>query len=153
MGLVTVALPLSDPPSHVAPPCTAMVARRFARKVTQVYDEALAPHGLTIGQFGILGNLRRREPVGVAALAERLSSDASTLSRLLKPLAASGLLAIERDPNDGRGRAIRLTDAGRDRVIAARPAWAAAQASVADRLGSERVAALRFILNDAYPLL
>lgn len=138
----------------LAPPqCTATVARRFARRVSQLYDDALAAHGLTIGQFGILANLRRREPVGVAALAERISSDASTLSRLLKPLAGTGLISIERDPNDGRGKAIRLTDAGRDRVHAARTAWDAAQSTIAERLGDERLAAVRFILNDSYTLL
>lgn len=144
--------PLPAEPA-VMPPCTAAVARRFARKVTQVYDEALAEHGLTIGQFGILANLRRSEPVGVAALADRLSSDASTLSRLLKPLVASNLISIERAADDGRAKAIRLTDAGRDRVRAARTAWLAAQATITGRLGAERVAALRFILNDAFALL
>lgn len=136
-----------------ADPCNAMLARRFARRVTAVYDEALSAHGLTVGQFGILGNLRRREPVGIAALAERLSSDASTLSRLLKPLAVAGLISIERDADDGRAKAIRLTDAGLDRARAAKAAWLAAQATITDRLGAERVAALRFILNDAYALL
>lgn len=130
-----------------------MMARRFARKVTQVYDEALTEHGLTIGQFGILATLRRATPIGVAALADRLSSDASTLSRLLKPLSNAGLISIERDPGDGRAKAIRLTDAGRERAQAAKTAWFAAQDTIADRLGAERVAALRFILNDAYTLL
>jgi DNA-binding MarR family transcriptional regulator len=136
-----------------ADPCNAMLARRFARRVTAIYDEALAVHGLTIGQFGILGHLRRREPVGIAALAERLSSDASTLSRLLKPLAAAGLISVERDTADGRAKALRLTDAGLDRARAAKAAWLDAQAAVSERLGAERVAALRFILNDAYALL
>jgi DNA-binding MarR family transcriptional regulator len=145
---VNAALPIPAPDL-----CNAMVARRFARKVTQVYDDALGAHGLTIGQFGILGNLRRSTPIGVGALAERLSSDASTLSRLLKPLAAAGLISIERNADDGRAKAIRLTDAGRERVLAAKDAWTAAQGEIATRLGSERLAALRFILNDAYTLL
>ena len=134
-------------------PCNAMLARRFARRVTAVYDEAMAAHGLTIGQFGILSNVRRSVPVGVAALAERLSSDASTLSRLLKPLAAAGLISIERDADDGRAKAIRLTEAGYERSRAARAAWLDAQGEITRRLGAERVAALRFILNDAYALL
>ncbi len=134
-------------------PCTAMIARRFARRVTAIYDEALGPHELTVGQFGILANVRRSVSVGVAALAERVSSDASTLSRLLKPLAAAGLLTIEPDLGDRRARAIRLTDAGHERVRAARPAWAAAQAAVADRLGAARHAAVRATLDDAYSRL
>ncbi len=134
-------------------PCHAMSARRFARRVTALYDAALAAHGLTIGQFGILAHLRRREAIGVAALAERLASDASTCSRLLKPLAAAGLLTIAPDPADRRARAIRLTEAGRDRVRAAYPAWQAAQATVATRLGEARLETLRLVLDDAYPRL
>ncbi len=130
-----------------------MIARRFARRVTAIYDDALAPHLLTIGQFGILAHLRRSVPIGVAALATRLSSDASTLSRLLKPLAAAGLLTIEADTDDRRARAIRLTDAGRNRVHAARPAWEAAQSTVATRLGPERLATMRATLDDAYSRL
>ncbi len=134
-------------------PCNAMLARRFARRVTAIYDDALEAHGLTIGQFGILANLRRSVPVGVAALAERLSSDPSTCSRLLKPLHAADLISVERDHSDGRAKAIRLTEAGYQRVRAARSAWIAAQAAVAARLGTERVAALRFIINDSYSRL
>lgn len=130
--------------------CTALISRRFARRVTQVYDEALTVHGLTIGQFGILASLRRKEPIGIATLAERLSSDASTLSRLLKPLAAAGLISVDPDPNDRRAKALRLTDAGRARVQAAVPAWSAAHATIRERLGPERLAALRYILNDAF---
>ncbi len=131
-------------------PCTAMVARRFARRVSAIYDAALGAHGLTVGQFGILANLRRREATGVAALAARLSSDASTCSRLLKPLAAAGLLTIAPDPADRRARAVRLTDAGAARVRAARPAWEAAQATVAERLGDARLVTLRTAVDDAY---
>ena len=134
-------------------PCTAMVARRFARKVTAIYDDALAPFRLTIGQFGILSNLRRSEAASVTTLAERLASDASTCSRLIRPLAAAGLLIIDGDPDDRRAKAIRLTDAGRDRVRAAVAAWSAAQTTVADRLGPERSVELHRIINHAYAAL
>ncbi len=134
-------------------PCHAMAARRLARRLTALYDTALDGHGLTIGQFGVLAQLRRSEAIGVAALAERLANDASTCSRLLKPLAANGLLTIERDPADGRARQVRLTDAGAVRFRAARAGWAAAQAAVAERLGEERLAALRGAIDDAFPRL
>ena len=135
------------------PPCHAMAARRLSRRLTALYDAELVPHGLTIGQFGILAHLRRREAVGVAALAARLASDASTVSRLLKPLAAAGLLTIERDARDGRARAVRLTDAGRGRVVAARAGWAAAQRQVERALGEVRTTDLRAAVDDAWARL
>ncbi|MFZ4688643.1 MAG: MarR family winged helix-turn-helix transcriptional regulator [Polymorphobacter sp.] len=130
--------------------CTAAKVRRLARRISQIYDDALAPHGLTVGQFGLLANLRRTQGIGVGALADRLSADASTVSRLLKPLQAAGLLLLEADPGDGRARRIRLTDAGHARRSAAAAGWQAAQDQVRDALGEGRLATLRFILDDAH---
>ena len=129
--------------------CTAMRVRKLARRVTQVYDEALGAHGITIGQFGILANLRRSRPIGIAALAERLSSDASTLSRLLRPLQAAGLVSVTADPDDRRAKALRLTDAGATKLRAAEAGWQAAQTRIAGRLGAPRLGALHFLLDDS----
>jgi DNA-binding MarR family transcriptional regulator len=133
--------------------CTAAKVRRLSRRITQIYDEALAPHGLTIGQMGLLATLRRREGIGVGTLAERLSADASTVSRLLKPLLAAGLIGIDPDPADRRAKHVRLTEAGHARRAAAFTGWTAAQAQVQQTLGEGRLAALRFIVDDAHALL
>ena len=37
--------------------CTCSRLRRAGRRVTQLYDQALGPAGLTIGQFGLLAYL------------------------------------------------------------------------------------------------
>ncbi len=130
--------------------CTAAKVRRLARRVTQIYDDALTPYGLTIGQFGLLSSLSRHNGVSVGMLAERLTADASTVSRLLKPLETAGLIVLGPDPDDGRAKAIRLTDAGFDKRRAAVAGWTAAQAHVATALGDGRLSALRFILDDAH---
>ncbi|OYU15520.1 MAG: MarR family transcriptional regulator [Alphaproteobacteria bacterium PA4] len=143
----------TPPPPATAHPCTAMAVRRLSRKVTQIYDEALAPYGLTVGQIGLLAALRRRQGVSVGALADRLAADASTVSRLLKPLANAGLILVEPDPDDRRSRLVRLTEAGHAQRARALPGWHAAQDSVRARLGEGRLAALRFMLDDAQSLL
>ncbi|QXQ05123.1 MarR family winged helix-turn-helix transcriptional regulator [Sphingosinicellaceae bacterium] len=146
-----IAVAQSDIANPSAPSdCAAFKIRRLARRVTRIYDEALGPHGLTIGQFGILGELRRRRGIGIATLAERLAVDASTLSRLFRPLAASGLLTVLPDPDDRRAKQLWLTDDGAERVHAALPGWREAQARVTAHLGAARLAALRFTLDDAY---
>jgi DNA-binding MarR family transcriptional regulator len=139
-------------PAVVAPSgeCTALKVRKLARRVTQIYDDALAPHGLTVGQIGLLATLRRSQGIGVGALAERLSADASTISRLLKPLEAAGYLRLEADPADRRARLVRLTDAGFEKRGRAIPGWRAAQEQVRAALGDGRLAALRFLLDDAH---
>ncbi len=143
-------MPFETPAATPASICTAAKVRRLARRVTQLYDDALKPFGLTIGQFGLLSSLSRRNGVGVGVLAERLGSEASTVSRLLRPLEAAGLIAIGPDPHDGRAKAIRLTDAGYDTRRRAAAGWSAAQAEMETSLGNGRLAALRFTLDDAY---
>jgi DNA-binding MarR family transcriptional regulator len=133
--------------------CTAAKVRRLSRRVSQIYDEALAAHGLSIGQFGLLACLSRRRGLSISALAERTSADASTISRLVKPLAAAGLLRIETDAGDRRSRLVWLTDAGHSRRAAAQAGWLAAQEGVAQRLGEGRLAALRFLLDEAHDKL
>ncbi len=130
--------------------CTALKVRRLARRITQIYDEALAAHDITVGQLGLLATLRRREGISVAMLAERLSADASTISRLLKPLEAAGYVASAPDAQDRRSRLVSITEPGATKRRAATPAWESAQALVAERLGDGRLAALRFLLDDSY---
>ena len=129
---------------------TALPLRGLARRVTLMYAEALKPHDLTIGQYGILVGVQRNDGLGIAVLAEVISMDASTLSRLVRPLAAKGLLAIATDPGDARARRLRLTPEGAARLRRATPSWQAAQAAVRARLGDERLSALRFMIDDAY---
>ncbi len=143
-------LPEPNPTAVMAAGCAAFKVRRLARRVTHIYDEALAPSRLTVGQFGILAHLRRQRGIGIAALAEQLTLDASTLSRLIRPLAKQALLTIAPDPEDGRAKLLWLTDSGAERVRSARAGWETAHATVSGRLGPSRLAALQFALDDAY---
>ncbi len=130
--------------------CTALKVRKLARRITQIYDEALLPYGLTVGQLGLLASLKRGQGIGVRAIAACVSSDASTISRLIRPLEIAGLVSIEPDPTDGRAKIVRLTQEGYSRRAGAVAGWEAAQAQVADALGEGRLATLRFILDDAH---
>jgi DNA-binding MarR family transcriptional regulator len=131
-------------------PCTALMVRRLARRISQIYDEALAPHGLTGGQISLLAALRRSRGIGIGALAAHLSADASTVSRLVRPLESAGLLRLEADPDDGRGKLVWLTDAGFETRSEALAGWRAAQEQVKAQLGPGRLSALRFMLDDAH---
>ena len=145
--------PASTLPPGPATLCTAAKVRRLSRQVSQIYDEALGPHRLTIGQFGLIACLSRRRGLAIGALAVRLSADASTVSRLVKPLAAEGLIRIQVDQADRRGRLVWLTDSGHTRRAAAQEGWQAAQDVVEHRLSSGRLAALRFLLDETFDRL
>src|SRR5438445_13303592 len=78
----------------VATQCTCLNLRRITRKVTQRYDEWLAPSGLRATQFSLLGILHAPGEVSISGLAERMDIDRTTLTRNLQLLAEQGLVAI-----------------------------------------------------------
>ena len=63
------------------------------------------------------------EPLRVNELADRASASMPSASRLIRRMERRGLVSISRDPSDGRGRRIALTQAGetlRSKVIGRR---------------------------------
>jgi DNA-binding MarR family transcriptional regulator len=132
--------------------CTCSKLRRAGRRVTQLYDQALEPAGLTIGQFGLLSYLASaasEEPGGIAmgALAEARGMDPTTLTRNLKPLVAKGWIMDAQDQHDRRVRAVAITPSGRKKYRVAGPLWQHAQAQLATLLGAETHAALNALLE------
>lgn len=84
-----------------------------ARTVVAVYRPVLAPLGLTHPQYLVMLALWGEEPVTVKRLGAMLQLDSATLSPLLKRLEALELITRERDSQDERSLAIKLTPAGR----------------------------------------
>ncbi len=108
---------------HVRDTCLCLHVQRAARALARRFDEALRPHGLTNGQFSLLMSLNRPEPPPMGPVAELLAMDRTTLTAMLKPLQRRGLVDIAPDPKDRRGKRLKLTEAGREKLIAALPAW------------------------------
>ena len=127
--------------------CTCLRLRKAARRVTQVYDGHVEPYGLTITQFGLLAHLRVLDGIGVGALAEKLVTDPTTLTRNLRPLQRRGFVVLAPDPDDRRSRSLHLTEQGREALRAARPAWARAQRHVEEVLGNADAAVLNSALD------
>jgi DNA-binding MarR family transcriptional regulator len=127
--------------------CTCLRARRTTRQLTQIYDQALEPVGLTVNQFGLLANLDGRGRVSIGALAELAGKHPSTLNRDLKPLKAQHLVTDVADPADRRVRAILITRKGATKLRKALPFWRRAQSQVEATLGAELARALNGLLE------
>jgi len=116
-------------------PCTCFALRRAARVVTQLYDRALAPTGLSIGQFSLLSVLGGADgPVPLTLLARRADMERSTLTRSLAPLQRDGLVRVAA-ARAGRGSEATLTATGHTRLAAALPPWRDAQRTVREAVG------------------
>jgi DNA-binding MarR family transcriptional regulator len=132
--------------------CTCMRMRRATRRVTQLYDHALEPSGLTVSQFGLLAYLLGASGApsnasSIGTIAEWLGMDPTTLNRNLKPLAAKGLVRDAPDSADGRVRVVRITEKGRRALLKAVPFWQNAQARVDKTLGPQVTADLNELLD------
>src|SRR5579859_3365772 len=93
--------------------CNGTALRKATRRVSQLYDAALAPIGLRATQRSLLIHIARAGTPGMGDLAADLVLDRSALAHNLKPLERDGLVAVFVDPEDKRGRLVTLTPAGR----------------------------------------
>jgi DNA-binding MarR family transcriptional regulator len=125
--------------------CTAL--RKATRRISQLYDTALAPSGLKTTQRAILAQLGRSEPTTVGQLAEALVMDAGALAHTLKPLERDRLIAVAVDPDDRRSRMITLTRPGRAKLAESDALWAKAQAGFDAAFGRVESDALRQALQ------
>ncbi|RPE77276.1 MarR family winged helix-turn-helix transcriptional regulator [Vulcaniibacterium tengchongense] len=136
-------------PTPTSSPCTCFRLRKLARLLSQRYDRELAPAGLNINQYSILRRAKRApEPRTIGELARELGMDRTTLSRDLKPLIASGWVALV-DGDDARQRRVRVTAAGARAIERALPLWRRAQDAIGRSLGESGVAALHRQLDRA----
>jgi DNA-binding MarR family transcriptional regulator len=133
---------------HVAGPgeagrCNCTALRKASRRISQLYDTALAPSGLKTTQRAILAKVGRSERTRVGELAEALVMDPGALAHTLKPLERDGLIAVAVDPDDRRNRLITLTRRGRAKLAETDALWAKAQRGFEAALGRADSEALR----------
>ena len=99
--------------------------------------ERVMPHGLSVAQFSLLNHfVRLPGERSLVALARAFQVSKPAMGKLVRRLGEQGLLAVRDDPDDGRGKRVGLTDAGRrarhDAVAALAPEVARLSAALGD---------------------
>lgn len=122
--------------------CSCTALRKATRRISQLFDTALAPSGLKTTQRAILAHIARSEPTTVGSLAGALVMDAGALAHTLKPLERHRFVAVAVDPNDRRNRLISLTSEGRAKLIETDVLWAHAQNGFETSFGRAKADAL-----------
>jgi DNA-binding MarR family transcriptional regulator len=126
--------------------CNCLSLRQATRRVTQLYDQALAPLDLRATQFSLLSQVERLGPVALNALAEVMVMDRATLGHNVRPLIARGLLRLDVG-KDRRSREVSITPDGQDRLVRGQNLWRYAQQAFEDEIGAETAATLRNVLR------
>lgn len=87
----------------------SVAASRISRMCSRRYSEA---YGLTIPEWRVLATIGRFGTLSPSAVTEWTAMDKVKVSRAAASLVARGLVRQMPDPNDGRGRRLRLTRKG-----------------------------------------
>jgi DNA-binding MarR family transcriptional regulator len=124
-------------PGQIANTCVMQTLRAASRAVTQAYEAAFAPFGLTASQFSTLVAAAYGDGASLSDMADRIGMDRTTLTRVLDPLVRRGLVVSSSDKRDARTRLIRLSGEGRALLSQAIPAWEKIQAETLARIGKE----------------
>lgn len=120
---------IAESPAMEKDECFATSVRKASRRLTQFYDDALAPSGLRSTQFSILGELamRRGAPPTLTDLADSLVSDRSSLGHALRPLIRDAFVILQQGKADRRVQHVVLTDQGWDKFREGQSYWRTAQ--------------------------
>jgi DNA-binding MarR family transcriptional regulator len=81
----------------------------------QLANERLSPLGITAREFGVLTLLARTGQLSQQAIGEQLRIDRTTMVAMVDALEQAGFVRRERNPNDRRAHAVKLTLKGRAR--------------------------------------
>ena len=133
-------------------PCMCANIRRAARTITQRYDGALRPLGLTITQFTILQALSIAGEIAQGRLGEVLAMDSTTLTRTLGVMNREGWIAKVYG-TDRRERRLRLTRVGEAELNRAVPRWQKSQETLRVQLGKKRWDDVTELMNDITSLM
>ena len=124
----------------IAAECLAVRLRALNRAVTALYDDALRPHGLRVGQLNLLVAVARMGTARPGDLCRALCMDKSTLSRDVEVMRRNGWLEVE--DAGGRSRPLRLSPEGQALLERVAPTWRQAQEQARTLIGDDGAEAL-----------
>jgi DNA-binding MarR family transcriptional regulator len=127
--------------------CTNLKLRQLMRRVAAHYDAEVGKTGLKGTQYSLLSYVVKLGPIRPVDLAAEMRVSPSTLTRNLRPLIDSGLLALGPGA-DARSRLVSVTPLGRARRQEAQRRWRVAQEGINEMLGARRVVQLHALLDE-----
>lgn len=125
------------PDLDVSPQAVVGRLHRIAQRLTDELAVVYAEHGLAEGEFDILATLRRSgSPYELTPgeLAAQTMVTSGAITKRVDRCVARGWVTRRRSDDDGRGRVIALTEAGRELIDAAFAAHIANEACLLERI-------------------
>lgn len=144
-----LAAPVTDPSPDGAEPEDGALMFAVLNEVGIIEQlarnrfEAAMADGLKLPHFAVLNHMvRLGDGKSLKSLASAFQLSKSAMTNTVQRLAERGLVEVRPDPEDGRGKRVFLTAAGRARREAAVATLGPQLAELVSTLGREEVAAL-----------
>ena len=135
----------------IAQECIAVRIRLLNRIITNIYDTAMRPFGISLNQASILTVIAMSDDAGYGDISRILYMEKSTVSRNVERMKKKGWVAI--GVGDETGSAvITITPAGERVLQQAYGAWVEAQKEAARCLGPDGVQALKKLAVRYWPM-
>ena len=91
------------------------ILRATWQAVSRMYNEEAAKYGATMATGFALLSIDKEKGTPSTALGPKMGMEATSLTRTLKSMEEKGLIIKKKNPNDGRGVLIYLTDYGKEK--------------------------------------
>lgn len=91
------------------------ILRETWQMVSRAYNEEASKYGGSIAIGFALLSIDKEEGTPSTAISTRMGMEPTSLTRTLKTLEEKGLIIRKKNPNDGRGVLIYLTDLGKEK--------------------------------------
>jgi len=91
------------------------VLRATWQAVARMYNEEAAKNGATMATGFALLSIDREDGTPSTTLGPKMGMEATSLTRTLKSMEEKGLIIRKKNPNDGRGVLIYLTEFGKEK--------------------------------------
>jgi DNA-binding MarR family transcriptional regulator len=90
-----------------------LLLHNAANLLKREFERAARPHGLTLLQWRVLGELSRNEGLTQTALGGRIEASPMTISDVIERLEIAGFATREVDPSDSRAKLVAITTKAR----------------------------------------
>lgn len=91
------------------------VLRATWQAIARMYNEEAAKYGATMATCFALLSIDREKGTPSTALAPKMGMEATSLTRTLKSMEEKGLIVRKKNPEDGRGVLLYLTEFGKEK--------------------------------------
>lgn len=91
------------------------VLRATWQAVSRMYNEEANKYGATMATGFVLLSIDKEKGTPSTTLGPKMGMEATSLTRILKSMEERGLIIRRKNPDDGRGVLIYLTDFGREK--------------------------------------